>query len=378
MLLSPALSIAQQAWTESTVIEQVLQQHPSMRKAEYEIAKAKALQKTAFSPEQPTLAIETPSDVGLGLEVEQTFDFPTVYSSRNAWLKSKTALAGAEADLARRQLIRDVRLQYLETQLAQAQYVFFKTQDSLWNDIRTNSTRLFDAGDINRADLVYTQHTAGTIVIERDIAYAQWQSALSSLQAIAAADIDSVLTLQAMEAPVTADNTYYFESYVAQQLNVNERETRMLRATRAPDILLGYLRAPEPDTEYRYRFKAGISVPIFQGQYTGEIQAAKYERLQTEAEAAQYKLETAAAVRQYRTTIEQSAAAIAWYEQTGLAQQRELISLNLRLFQAGEIDYVLALRNMSDAVELHRNYVELIEQHNTAVIELDYLTGNTK
>jgi outer membrane protein TolC len=378
MLLSPYIGLAQQPWTESAVIEQVMEQHPTIRKAEYEVLKAKALQKTAFNPEQPTVTIETPSDVGIGLEVEQTFDFPTVYTSRSAWMKSKTSLASAEAELTRRQLVRDVRMKYLEAQVAQAQYVFFKTQDSLWNEIITNSTRLFDAGDINRADLVYSQHTAGTTVIARDNAIAQWQSALSSLQAIAATDIAAVEPLRALDAPAEMEGTYYFEPYLAQRLHVNERAIRMHRATRAPDIIVGYLRAPEPDTEYRYRFKTGISVPIFQGQYTGEIQAANYERMQTEADQALYRLETEAAIQQWRTIIEQSANSIAWYEQTGLAQQRELISLNLRLFQAGEIDYVIALRNISDAEELHRNYVELIERHNTAVIELDYLIGKNK
>jgi hypothetical protein len=47
----------------------------------------------------------------------------------------------------------------------------------------------------------------------------------------------------------------------------------------------------------------------------------------------------------------------------------------MRLYEAGETDYILMLRNISDALELQKEYVEELKRHNQTIIELDYLMG---
>jgi cobalt-zinc-cadmium resistance protein CzcA len=139
-----------QPLSSDAIIEKALSQHPTMRIAQLEIDKAQSLQRTAFNPEQPTFEVEFPSDIELGFEIEQSIEFPLVYTRRSAWLKSKTSLAEVAAGITRLEIIRTVRLEYLQAQLLQEQQQYFKQQDSLWNSIALNSSRLFDAGQITR------------------------------------------------------------------------------------------------------------------------------------------------------------------------------------------------------------------------------------
>ena len=51
----------------------------------------------------------------------------------------------------------------------------------------------------------------------------------------------------------------------------------------------------------------------------------------------------------------------------------ELVDIYKRLYDAGEVDYALTLRNIADAFSLNTQYLETLEMHNRAVIELEFL-----
>src|SRR5688500_19437390 len=96
-----------QVVSEEEAIRLAVANYPSIKIVDARIRQQSALQKTAFNPEQPEFIIETPTDFGLGYEVEQRFDFPTLYTSRSKWLKSQTRLVEQEAFLSRNDLIRE-------------------------------------------------------------------------------------------------------------------------------------------------------------------------------------------------------------------------------------------------------------------------------
>ena len=366
---------AQTTWSERQVVEQALQYYPSLRIAELEVQQAKALERTAFNPQQPRVTIETPADIGIGVEVEQEFAFPDVYFKRGRWLKSKTALAMESGTLSREELIRDVRVAFLEAQVAQSRYPYYTRQDSIWRELASSSQRLYDSGSITKADLIFAQHTSGTTLLAKNHAQVEMENKRGQLELYSGASVPLLDPLVILEKEDTTGG-FYFEQYYLQKQVVAENESRVWRAQRAPDILLGYLRAPEPDTEYRNRFKAGLTIPIFQGQYSGEIKAAKYDQQQAAQELELKQREAAIAIAQWNAIRTQAADGIEWYEQTGLQQQSSLSEINMRLFDAGEIDYARALRNASEAIALQNAYFDLVERHNRAVIELEFLKGH--
>ena len=69
------LAIAQQSYcqvvSEAEAVNLALANYPSLKIAELRIAGQRSLQKTAFNPSQPSIVFESPTDVGLGYEVEQ-------------------------------------------------------------------------------------------------------------------------------------------------------------------------------------------------------------------------------------------------------------------------------------------------------------------
>jgi outer membrane protein TolC len=371
------LDVFAQVLTEAEAIRLTLGTHPAMQIAGFEVAKSKALEKTAFNPEQPRFSIETPTDAGIGFEVEQDFDFPTVYTRRKSWLKDRTALALEETVLTRASLKRDVRLFYLDAQILQAEYHFLEAQDSLWKAILDNSIRLYDAGEINKADLIFSERQAGLANITLQNARLNLGNQLSVLRMYTGQSFSSVESPEPLSFDTSELNAgFHFDAYLMQSIEVAESESQLSRAHRMPGLTIGYLKATEPDTEFRYRYKAGITVPIWQGQYTGEVNAAKSEIEKVKAEAALKQRETNVEYRQEVNTLTQSSRNLEWFERNALPQSNQLVDIYYRLYQAGEIDYAVALRSIADAGNIYTQYLETLKLHNQSVIQLDYLKGD--
>lgn len=365
-----------QVWTEEAVIQKALDNYPSIQIVNAEVLRRKALERTSFNPDQPKFTIETPTDAGLGYEVEQEFDFPTVYSKRKQWLKSQTTLASEAVSLTQRELIREVRLAFLNAQVALAQHRYFTTQDSLWREIVNKSQRLFDAGEINRADLIFAEKQSGLIRFSLFNANTEKANALAILNSYTNEPVNEISEFMTLPLDtILTTETFYFDNYLKQSVQVIQKEIELAQTHRLPGLIIGYLKAPEPDTEFRYRFKAGITVPIWQGQYRGEIEAAKVNIQKIQAETELKQREASINRLNWMTTISQGKRNLEWFETTALPQMNQLVDIYLRLYDAGEVDYAITLRNIADAFDVNSQYLETLKRYNQSIIELDYLKG---
>ncbi len=368
--------LAAQTISEQEAVERALKNYPSVQLADLETRQRKALERTAFNPSQPQVAVETPADVGVGVEIQQQFDFPSVYGRRSKWLKSQTRLASETANLTRSELKREVRLAYLEAQSAQAQVRFLARQDSLWQGIAGSSRRLFDGGQINKADLLFAERQAGLLGINLAQARTDAANALAVLALFTggmAAQVEDFQALPFVQADTAS--SFYFEKYLSEAQQTAQSEIAVRQAERLPGLTLGYLRVPDLDTEFRYRFRAGVTVPIWQGQYKGEIEAAKIALESAQTQAVLRRQQAQATRLQLLQTLAQTSRSLAWFEKTALLQSEDLATTSKRLYEGGEFDYVLMLRNVADAFDVQNQYLETLRRHNQAVVELEFLSG---
>jgi len=369
-------SVMGQGIAEKEVIERALNFYPGMRLAEIDVRQKKELERTAFNPSQPQFVLEFPSDLGVNFEAEQEFDFPGVYTARSRWLKSETLLATKSASLTRNEVIRDVRLNFLDAQFLQAQVRHLRSQDSLWKEIANKSQKLFEGGEINKADMMFAEKQASVTSFTLMNTIVEYESALSVLNQFSEETITRVQALSALPYEVTdTAGGFYFDDYMIQQKMVVGRKADVVRMERLPGLIIGYLRVDEPETEFRYRYKAGITVPIWQGQYKGEIESAKLEIEKINAQSLLQSRQARNARLQWINKINQTNLAIDWFESNALPQMMEMIDVYMRLFEAGETDYAITLRNIADALDTRVQYLETIRQHNEAIIQLEFLNG---
>lgn len=365
-----------QSMSEQDIIEKALQDYPAMTISQLEIKKQKSLERTSFNPSQPLFSIETPSDIGLAFEIEQEIDFPTVYFNRSKWMKSLTYLVTEEAVLTKNELIRDIRSAYLNAQLAQARTIFYRSQDSLWRDIAMQSQRLFEGGEINKADQLFAESQSELLHIKLVTAQTDAENALFLLSNYANEEVRAVDDfIPAIAYEPNGLDGFYFDRLVVATSRAGQAEIDMWKAHRLPGFIFGYVRSPERDTDFRYRYKIGMTIPIWQGQYTGEIESARASLAITEAEAELKRRQASTARLQWQKIMDQSAESIDWFEINGIPRMNSLVDTYMRLYVGGEIDYTIALRNIVEALQLQDQYLETLALYQNAIIQLEFLSG---
>lgn len=365
-----------QAISEEEALAKALAGYPTLQIADHRLRMQESLQRSAFNPTQPQLTFEFPNDIGLAFELRQEFDFPGVYSSRAKWLKTQTRQQAEAIKITRQELIRDVRTAYLEAQLAQSLVQILTQQDSLWSDLDKSTKRLYDGGHINKADELFSSKQAG--LISNKLARAQIDAA-NALAGLALYLNEPVQEVEVLERFSFAepDTTvgFYFDQYLEAGREVAEHALAVSKAERLPGIIVGYLRVPELDTDYRSRFHAGLTVPIWQGQYKSEVTATRIALETVESETDLQRRQAQTMRQQLSQTLIQTNDALNWYESTALPQTDALISTYRRLYEGGEVDYALTLRNIADALDIYTEYLETMKRYNEAVITLEFLHG---
>lgn len=363
--------------TPEAAVAAVLQHHPSMQAASFEVQAKKYGEKAALNLPNPEINAESPTGEFYALGVLQSFEFPTVYARQRQVAMAETALARASQRMDENDLRFAVRALYLDVQAAEYLARQWAERDSLYRQIAAAADRQFAAGEIDFLQKTSTENEAGQVHQER---LAAWQHVATLRQQLALytglTDLGDLLPLQpdtlGMQ-PVPPDNPTV--AYSRQAVQVAEQKTRLAKSKALPNFSLGYLNQGARDTPLDYRFRASIGIPLWAGQYSAGANAAKAE---TQAAIARAEAQTQAVALERQRAESDFATALAnvqYHEQEALPRSRALIAAAIRMREAGQVDYILFLRALDEAFGVQRKYTDSVQALQLARLRLQYLAG---
>ncbi len=325
---------------------------------------------------------ESPSGDFYAVGVLQSVAFPTVYVKQHQLLKQQTRAAEQQQKLTGAELKRLLRGLYLELQYRQAIYQQQLLQDSLYAQISLSAQRQFDAGQVDFlvrtfASTQYGEVHARLLQAETDkaVAYQRLQLYLGDTSSF------TVVPLAKKEgAPVPADSSQVaampLMQYWAQQQTIGRSMLSLEKHKVLPGLVFGYLNQGPRETSNYYKFRLGITVPLWFWQYTGNIKAARTGLDITRQKSLAQQQVITAEMQQANGDISKYARTLSYYETTGLKQVEEIITASRRFFESGEGDYISYLRNVNEGYGIRYNYLETLRSYNQALINMQYLTGN--
>ncbi|GAB3840861.1 hypothetical protein GCM10028821_46440 [Hymenobacter jeollabukensis] len=396
-MLSPRLTRAQvsQVLSLDSAVARAERQHPRLRQAARQLDEQRALKRGSFSLTNPDLLMEAPTGNFYTFGAVQTIQSPTVYRRQ-----AKQAQAGIEL-ASRNQLVqvatvrRDVRRAYVNLQYAEALVRQLTQQDSLYQRLYTAVGRLHAAGEIDLLQKISTEAEAKQVANQlaqarTDLQAAQQQLGLligqpgaqdlatSSDLRQAGQQLATQGTALLAELP-TADSSAVAASptlgYYQQNVRLSQSGISLVRAQRTPALTLGYMNQGERNSPYGYRFQAGVSVPLWFWTYRSQLQAATARSQAASAELDVQRLELSTQYRQALADVRKFNSSLGYYQQTGLPQARTIISASQRLFQAGEVSYLVLFQSLRQAFDIQFTYLTTLRDYGQAMVELNYLRG---
>jgi outer membrane protein TolC len=140
--------------------------------------------------------------------------------------------------------------------------------------------------------------------------------------------------------------------------------------------MVGYYNQGSRESNLGLRWRAGVSIPLWAGQYKSRIAAAQtgYEIAKQRTEAQKVALATDLQAAQGELTRYRNS--LNYFQNTALRQADELISTAQRFFESGQTDYVGFLRTTNDAYNIKLRYLDTLRSYHQTILTINYLTGN--
>ena len=374
---------AQKPFSEQEAVEAALKNSAALRASGLVIRQNNELLKSAKNFKNPDVILESPTGEFYTIGVTQTLDYPTVYKKQSLLQKQQIVLSEKERVITENDIKFRIKSQYLILQYSESLVKLFRVEDSLYAQISQSSARQFEAGQIDYLAKTFAESQFGEVRNKLDQSQADVQTNIKQLQQllgitdnITAINIQRNTTL----SPINfEENTFSENPTVAvfkQTEVINKNLIELEKAKAMPGLIVGYFNQGLRDTPAYLRFRIGLSVPLWQGQYKSRIRAAQtgFELAQELTNAQKQILSVD--LQQAQGDYQKYKQTLDYYETKGLKQSEEIISTATRLFKAGQNDYVSFLRTLNDAYTIKQRYLEALRNHNQTILNINYLLGN--
>lgn len=367
-------------------IDSALKSHPQLQLSQQEVEQQKALKKGSFNLQNPDVWIESPTTTKFTLGVQQTFDSPFSYIRQSKLAKSDIKLAEIGLTTSKIQLVRDVKIAYLNLQFSELKVKQLAYQDSIFKSFSTAMEKQFNTGETDLLAKVSAETKSKEISNQLMQAQADLLNDQFQLKVIMGIKDENIKTSETLVkiAPDPANieiidtsviKSSPFLQYYQQNIISNSQALKLERSRLAPGLMVGYLNQGDVNSQKLYRFQFGLSVPIWFWTYSSQIKAAN---IRLQMANSQYTLATINYSKEYQqalTDYKKNYYSLIYFETNALNQADTIIDITEKLSVAGEIGYFIYLQSLNQAFEIKMNYYETLRNYNQSAIELNYLKG---
>jgi outer membrane protein, heavy metal efflux system len=371
--------------TDTEAVEKALKNNPALKAASLNVRQNEQLIRSARNIPNPDLTFDSPSGTFYTLGVQQSFRFPTVYQHQSRLQNQQVELAQKEQLISQNDLKFRVRSVYQLVQAAEAYRLQITAQDSLYEQIRQAAQRQFEAGTIDKLALIFAQTQAAEVhntLFEAAHKVSMYKTQLSMLMegksnATASTQDFNVLPFSAIAlSAASGDITQNPLVQAAEQVEkIGQQVIAVERANALPGFMVGYYNQASRETNFALRWRIGLSIPLWAGQYKSRIAAAQtgveVAKQRTEAQ----KLNLATDLQAAFDELEHFSTTLTYFQTTALRQADELITTSRRFFENGQTDYVSYLRTTNDAYNIKLRYLETLRSYHQTILNINYLTG---
>ena len=331
------------------------------------------------------------------------------YSAEIGWLlelggkrKARINLAKSEAELTKfllqdyfRNLRADATTRYLEAiQNEQLVNVQLNSYDAMTQLAKSDSIRA-KLGSITEVDARQSKLEAGTMLNDVFQAIANWKASLSNLTLLMGAKQSDTLTATVggfaafdrkftlPELIITAQNNRSDLMAALQNKDVSKKMLQLAKANRVIDLGLtggmtysSYVRNVIAPTPSFTQTGVGISIPLkFSNNRQGELKAAYYTTLQSEAQYRQVELQVQTEVTQAYFNYQAAQKQVQQFNTGLLTEAKIILDGKVYSYRRGETTLLEVLNAQRTYNEVQQNYYQTLFNYAAALVELERAAG---
>ena len=373
-----------------------LQQNPNIQAAlkRYEAAIARIRQAKAF----PEPAVYWDSDLQPGffdfsgsaesyVGISQLIEFPGRRHYRGKVAESEAEVAYSDTDLARLELILQVKIVFHEILLAQEREGYARENLTLAQDFLQKAEIRYQAGSVARFEVLRAEVEVARAENQLRIASNEVDLAKAKLNFLLARGIDEPLELEGeLERPSFAPQLKQLLKQAEEKRPELKGVRYAIKAEEHAGSLARLSYFPDLDFQLNRHYLQGegtywdavfsFSLPIFFWQrQQGEIAEARAKVASLQAESNYLTNWISLEVKDAYLRVLATQDRIKLYKEKILKEAEEIYRIAIRSYQEGEIGYLEVLEARRTLMGIRLSYADVLFENQVAVAELEKATA---
>jgi cobalt-zinc-cadmium resistance protein CzcA len=366
-----------------------IQNNLQLRSSGLKIDQRKELGKTAFTLPKTGVFVEnediTPGDQKgiLKMGLSQSIDWPGLYSARKNLLNEQTRSAEYALQVKMVEIRREIAGVYYNLWYYQSKQHLWQRLDSIYSTLAKAAVLRVKTGENAGLDSIAAQAKAKETtvqlrLIQRDIA--KQQETLKRLLNTRESLLADSLPLQKVKLEGSVQDTaiHPLLRLQQQQVNIAGAEARVAGQGQMPSFEGRFFSQRLYGVTPPYSgFSVTVGVPLFgRGQYKHAVKAALLEKSYQQTILTDQQLSLHTNYNQELETLQKNNDLLEYYTTTGLIQADAIIKAANLSYRSGEISFAELSQFLTQAIDIQRNYLDVLNEYNQSAIQLNYYTNS--
>lgn len=374
--------------TFDNLYHRAIQNNLQLKSSDIQISKSRALSKTGYTIPNTGVFVENedmnPGDKKgiLKIGVSQSIDWPGLYKAKNNLLAQQVKTVEISKQIRTVEIKRDLQISYYALWYYQSKQRLWLRLDSIYSSLSATAVLRVRTGESAGLDSIAAQAKSKETyvqlrLVEKDIlAQQELIKKYVNVDTLFSAENKMLKKL----TPVYADTSFMqhpLSLLQLQNIQISAAELAVIKQTRKPNFEGRFFsQRLYNTTPYYSGFSVTVGIPIFgKNSYRNTIKAGKLEQDYQQSVFDWQKKNLTAEYNVANLQIEKNKDLINYYESTGLKQAEAIIKAANLSYRAGEISFAELSQYLTQAIDIQKNYLDVLNEYNQSVIQLNYYSN---
>ncbi|WP_374163799.1 CusA/CzcA family heavy metal efflux RND transporter [Arcticibacter sp. MXS-1] len=394
LLLSIQQASAQEVPTRisaDTAFSIALRNNLQIRGGNLQVEQSRALSKTGFNLPKTGVFIEnediSPDDSNglLKIGLSQSLDWPGLYAAQKNLLQQQLKSTALAQEIKRREIRKELDEVYYRLWYLQGKQNLWKRLDSLYSSFAQAAVLRVRTGESAGLDSISAQAKAKETKIQLQQLTREIQAGQESLKRILNTDqvylpIDSTMPKIAVNANALAINAHPELQWQQQNVAIADAELKVTRQKNMPSFEGRFFSQRLYGINPPFSgFSVTVGIPLFnRSNYRNSVKAANLEKDYQQTTSNYTALSLNTAYNQALQQLQKNNDLIDYYQKSGLKQAEGIIKAANLSYRAGEIGFAELSQFLSQAIDIQRNYLDVLNEYNQSAIQLNYFVNSNQ
>ena len=362
-----------------------LRNNLQLRSSDIQIQRSRTLQGTWLDIPKTGVFVENedinPQDKKgiLKIGVSQSIELPSVYRARRNLLQEQVKSIEISKLIKALEIKRDVQNTYYTLWYLQSKQMLWHRLDSIFTSLAKAAVLRVRTGESAGLDSLSAMARARETTIQLSLISRDIQVQQENLKKVLNTTnnyLPETTTLQKVQVSFLDSTINNHPQLQLQQQNISiaQAEIKVQQQSRKPNFEGRFFSQRLYGFSNPYSgFSVSAGIPLFGSKtYKNKFKAAELERNYQQSILDYERLSLITNYNQSYQQLLKDQDLVKYYESTGLAQAEAIIKSSNLAYRGGEINFAELTQYLSQAIDIQKNYLDVLNQFNQSAIQLNY------